>query len=245
MANFFSCLTVCALLFGVTTANATLIRLQLAPVGATQMTSGYDPTAASADSVFGSSGENIWDLRANSSSAIVEYSGLKDTSTGLPSGISLTLRAGNGVESAQATTAGGKSISGAQYMFAGESFIISGLTAGEPLHLLGYGLNNRNWGVSFASGSSGITEPAVSNFLLGQHTNNLTLNALTITPTGTSLSGTWWQGNEEAGSRVHVMALQIYQSVPVPEPSTLLLIGMGGLSLISFGRRFRQEAEKK
>ncbi len=188
-----------------------LVRLQLTPADGTAMAAGHDPTAAAADAVFGSSGLNVWDLRKSSANTEQTYSGLLETSSGLPTGVSITLRPGNGVENQSGTTAGGKLIIGAQYMFHGETFTISGLTAGQPVKIVGYGLSNRNWGMNFSS--SGLN-PATANIsaIVGNHVNGATFTVLTVTPVGTSLNGTWDQGPEEGGGRVHVMALQIYQA---------------------------------
>ena len=183
---------------------------------------GVEPEAAAADSVFASSGLDIWDTRyvTGGVDTTETYSGLTNSVTGAASPVSLQVtHGGNGSTGEDQDTSGtfGPTTGDYQYFQHGQTFTLSGLSPGIPVHLYLYESKNftRDWRMIFTVANGATSDVTAYSSQINPANGNYLYRAttpFTVTPSGSTLTGIWDAGSQESGGRTHVAGFQLFQA---------------------------------
>jgi hypothetical protein len=227
-----------ALVLAAGTAQAALIRVDFEATsggwGSVSVSDGtVESRAVNADSVFASSGSNVWNILTvpswNTMTLSPSYTGLKDTATGNATGVSMSF---TGYLSSAAGGSGNNQDPSYDYFVLHESgtggmpsvgYTISGLLPNTQVKLFLYSALLSNRGYDFSIGATTYTVAS------GSSTGLL----VTGTTNGSGeLSGTYTRTNSES----NISGIQIYQ---IPEPASLGMLGVAAIAML-LRRKFRR-----
>ena len=223
-----------------------LIRLDLQNgSGSAAQAPGVEPEAESADPVFGFSGLNIWDTRYVTGGVGVDetYTDLTNSTDGSASPISFQItHGGNGSTGEDGDTAGtfGPASGDYQYFQNAQTFTFSGLIPGVPVHLYLYESKNfqRSWRMIFTIANGATADVTAFSSQInpanGNYADRVT-SPFTVTPTGSTLTGTWDAGPQESGGRTHVAGFQLFQASATntpPQPPAITEIERDGSGVL-------------
>lgn len=185
---------------------------------------------------FGPTGSNIWDARDGLTNGAATFTRLKQTSDGMPTGVSLAISNANRSNDGQATDwratcAGTNAIQGGGFEASsidGMSWVITGLKVNTVTELWIYA-NDKNYsGTAYTVNDVSLISPPSygGNWTLrdlGSQKNGFGWGMTVTTDATGTLTGWAKQGAEIRG-------LQIYQAVP--EPATVSLLALGGVATL-------------